>query len=163
MCKQWGTFKFHNFEAFKNCAGHVLFPDALLKTKNGKKTQPCNQKVNDNQWSQPQKISDWHCLLWWTAGQMKPRNLNGRSLRLVSSCFLVLPFVPRKPNNVHTWLWFMGWDFRAFLNAFFPDDQTLQNVRDKLQKPTSNHVTYLCLSSGDDRNSITVHHVVLLS
>lgn len=120
------------------------FPDSLLKTKNSKKTQPCNQKVNDNQRSHSQKISDWHCLLSSTPGQMKPRNLNGRSLRSVSSCFLVLPFVPRKPIiiqctymaliygivSVHSW------------TPFFLTNQTLQNLRDscKNQPQTMSHI-----------------------
>ena len=166
MCQHWGTFKFHNFEAFKNCAGHVLFPDALLKTKNEQKTQPCNQKVNDNQRSQPRKISDWHCLLSWTPGQIKPRNLNGRSLRSVSSCFLVLPFVPRKPIiiqctymaliygivSVHSWTPFFL-TTRLYKMSGIVAKTNLKPCQVSMPQHATAVVT---------RNSIT-HHVVLLS
>ena len=110
----WGPFKFKNFEPLKNSACHVIFPDALLKTKMKKGLSLAIRKsmiIND---PNHERYEIDTAFIWTPVrGQMKPPN-HGRSLRIVSPCFIALPFVPRKAYYytiyIHSFdmLWFVG-------------------------------------------------------
>ncbi len=136
LFKHWGPFKFKNFEPLKNSACHVIFPNALLKTKMKRGLSLAIRKsmiIND---PNHERYEIDTAFIWTPVrGQMKPPNHVTMVGRCVLSVHVSLHcrLCPEKPIIIQfTYIALICFDLWDCFLAFHvnPDDQILQNVRD---------------------------------